>query len=547
LVNEKSHAAARFQMLSPTLLGIRTQLRVQRYSNFRLVNQGLPQSVNSGLFASEKNHMRPFEITTVSLLMLAWGSRLLPVNKYPLWPLFLSGLALLAAILQLMVEPYRWQMIPTYALVVLLFVVSLAHLSGKSATSPTGLRSWILKILGIGLGFLVITVAIALLAVFPVFQFPNPTGPYKVGVTTYALIDASRPETFTPALEDKRQIYLQVWYPARASADLDHMPPYPANLTTQLAKAFSLPDFVFNHLGLVKGNSYLNAPLAESKTAFPVLVFSHGYYIGFTGQNTVQMEELASHGYIIFSIGHAYEALLVLDSQGQIVPAIPPATPSEAEFQKMQALIDQMKSTTGSEQNQAVRAFLDFDPAMQDSLQVWTQDTQFVLKQIELMNRGQMESPFTGRLDLAHIGMFGMSFGGATAFQVCAIDTRCQAALNMDGFQYGTLLDDRLQTPFLMMYSEVNDHLNDWALNNSPESGYSLRVKDTTHLNYTDFNLIAPILLGKIDSARMERIMNTYTLAFFDQTLKGVPSSLLQAAHPDYPEVELRIFSADPQ
>lgn len=209
------------------------------------------------------------------------------------------------------------------------------------------------------------------------------------------------------------------------------------------------------------------------------------------------MEELASHGYIIFSIGHAYEALLALDSQGQVVPTIPPATSSQTDFQKMQALINQMKSAAS-------------------------------------------------RLDLEHIGVFGMSFGGATAFEVCAIDMRCQAALNIDGFQYGTLLDDRVQTPFMMMYSEVNDHINDWVLNDSPESGYSLRVKDTTHLNYTDFNLLAPILLGKIDSARIERIMSAYTLAFFNQTLKGVPSLLLQAANPDYPEVELRIFSATP-
>lgn len=488
--------------------------------------------------------MRLFEITTVSLLMLAWGSRLLPVNKYPRWPLFLSGLALLAAITQLMVEPYRWQMVPTYILTALLFVANLARFLRKSAASSVGLGRRILNILGIGLGFVVITIFAALLAVFPVFQLPKPSGPYPVGVTSFVFIDDSRPETFTPAPEDKRQIYVQVWYPAQASDDLVSTPPYSANFTTELSKAFSLPDFVFNHLALVKGNSYLNAPLAESRSAFPVLVFSHGYYIGFTAQNTVQMEELASHGYVIFSIGHAYEALLVLDSQGQVVPAIPPKIPSEEDLEKQQAQIDRLKSATGVEQSQAARAFLDSDPAMQHSLQIWTQDTQFILSQIELLNRGQVNSPFTSRLDLAHIGVFGMSFGGAAAFQVCAIDTRCQAALNMDGFQYGTLLDDRLQTPFLMMYSEANDHINDWALNNVPENGYSLRVKGTTHLNYTDFNLIAPILLGKINSARMERIMNAYTLAFFDQTLKGVPNPLLQAANLDYPEVELRVFGA---
>jgi hypothetical protein len=35
--------------------------------------------------------------------------------------------------------------------------------------------------------------------------------------------------------------------------------------------------------------------------------------------------------------------------------------------------------------------------------------------------------------------------------------------------------------------------------------------------------------------------MNAYFLAFFDQTLKGVPSPLLQIDSPNYPEVELKI------
>ena len=160
-----------------------------------------------------------------------------------------------------------------------------------------------------------------------------------------------------------------------------------------------------------------------------------------------------------------------------------------------------------------------------------------------------MESPFAGNLDTARIGVFGQSFGGATAFQVCAIDPRCKAAINIDGTQWGTLLESPLQAPFLMMYGEKTDRLNDWVINTSLASGYSLRVNGASHINFTDFNLISPVfklpqlgILGKIDTRQMERIMNAYTLAFFDQTLKGIPSPLLQSASPDYPEVELKMF-----
>ena len=165
------------------------------------------------------------------------------------------------------------------------------------------------------------------------------------------------------------------------------------------------------------------------------------------------------------------------------------------------------------------------------------------------MDRGEVESRFSGHLDTTRIGMFGQSFGGATAFQVCAIDSRCKAAINIDGTQWGTLLDNPLQTPFLMMYGERTDRLNDWVLNTSPASGYSLRVNGASHINFTDFNLVSPFftlpqlgILGEIDTRQMERIMNAYTLAFFDQTLRGVTSPLFQGFSIDYPEVELHTF-----
>jgi predicted dienelactone hydrolase len=188
-------------------------------------------------------------------------------------------------------------------------------------------------------------------------------------------------------------------------------------------------------------------------------------------------------------------------------------------------------------------------PVAQQSMQIWTQDMQFTLNQIEQMHSGQVESPLAGHLDISRIGVFGMSFGGATAFQLCAVDSRCQAAINMDGTQWGNLLDIPLQTPFMMMSGEYTNGINDWALSNAPERGYNVWVIETTHENFTDFNLVSPIfqeleMLGKIDSRQMERIMNAYTLAFFDQALKGVPSPLLQGDSPNYPEVELKIIDA---
>jgi len=324
----------------------------------------------------------------------------------------------------------------------------------------------------------------------------------------------------------------------------------PKKAAPAAAKDFLLPEFAFSHFALIQSNSYLDAPLAKQETAYPILVFSHGYSPGFFAQNTVQMEELASHGYIIFSVGHAYESAMVFDAQGRAIPV------SEAQVNAFNQeniatneLFAKAVLSSSAEQTQAARAWLATVPIAQQSMQIWTQDTQFVLTQIEQMNRGQVVSLFAGHLDTEHIGVFGHSFGGGTAFQVCAIDPRCKASINIDGTTWGTLLDTPLQTPYLMMYGQYSNGTNDWALKNLPESGYNVWVKGALHINFSDFSLVGSGLkipglgiLGSIDSGQMERIMNAYILAFFDQTLKGIPSPLLQGDNPDYPEVELKIY-----
>lgn len=51
-----------------------------------------------------------------------------------------------------------------------------------------------------------------------------------------------------------------------------------------------------------------------------MLIFSHGC-VGLAERNTVQMEELASHGYIIRSISHTYYALATVFADEQVVAA----------------------------------------------------------------------------------------------------------------------------------------------------------------------------------------------------------------------------------
>ena len=495
--------------------------------------------------------MRAFETLTFVTLFLDLAARFFSVEKRPSWTNYFPLTAILFILIHLFTEGYRWQMVPAYVLAILLLVLSVPLLLGKMKAPPAGKDRRILNGIGAALGLVIIVIATALSALLPVFKMPNPTGQYAVGTMSFAFTDESRPEIYTPDPADKRLVYVQAWYPTGSTTDSARAPMwiFPKKVTPVVLKSLlGMPGFLFDHLALVKSNSYLNTPLKELESAYPVLVFSHGHAEGFVAQNMVQMEELASHGYVIFSIGHTYESSLVLDAQGQAIPMSKTQVDVfNQECLETNGAYRKIFSTTGTEQIQAARAWMAASPVAQQSMQIWTQDMQFALTQIEQMNNGQVDSPFAGHLDTAHIGVFGMSFGGATAFQLCAVDSRCHAAINMDGTQWGNLLDNPLQTPFMMMSGEYTNGINDWALNSAPENGYNVWVRETTHENFTDFNLVSPIfqkmdVLGQIDSQQMERIMNAYILAFFDQTLKGIPSPLLQGNNPKYPEVEFSII-----
>jgi hypothetical protein len=128
--------------------------------------------------------------------------------------------------------------------------------------------------------------------------FPVPDGPFSVGVKSFFWIDNSRDEIFTRDPDDRRHLLVQVWYPAQVTPGMEKAD-YIQNPEAYGNSANSSP--ILN----LKTNSVLNASLSDASVRYPVILFSHG-------KNatrfccTYLMEHLASHGYIIFSIGHTF-------------------------------------------------------------------------------------------------------------------------------------------------------------------------------------------------------------------------------------------------
>src|SRR6266498_2619994 len=266
--------------------------------------------------------MRPLEILLLLANLLTVFVLAVPRLRAVRWTRYSALIALLIAGAQALIEGPRWQMVPAYALAGLFFLVWLLQ-TIVPAGLPAGPR-WARRfatILAVGLGALGLAVSPILPIILPVFHFPPPTGPYGIGTLTYHWVDADRPEVFSADPHDHRELMVQIWYPAKKDPsaprapwvqDADAVAPALARLL------FHVPEFTFGHFKYVTGNAMASAPMADEEPSYPVLIFLHGF-LGFRQQNTFQVEELVSHGYIVVGIDQPYAAADVVFPDGRQV------------------------------------------------------------------------------------------------------------------------------------------------------------------------------------------------------------------------------------
>jgi predicted dienelactone hydrolase len=364
--------------------------------------------------------------------------------------------------------------------------------------------------------------------------FIRPAGPYSVGTYDTLWIDRRRPEPYTKDPTDKRRLPIRIWYPAEPASGGT-----PASYIVAPAEFGASP--TFKPVEHVKTNSITGAPLATAERKYPVLIYNHGAgWPRFSA--TFVTEQLASHGYVIFSVDHPGLDQTVLFSDGT---AFKPDTLAGPAMDP--------KDLPGS----AAKS-LEFLNAV--AFPIWVEDSRFALDQVAALNRAP--GPFQGRLDLDRIGMLGWSFGGATAIEMLRTDPRVKAAVNHDGRLFGGAMSEPIGRPFMLVHHGIDDaaqvpeanraamrelfrliqSYDSVARARAKSEWYDLTIAKTKHGHFSDLPLFlaqfkdTTLLAGR----RGHEIITAYTLAFFDQYLNGRKSPLLAAASPEYPEVTFR-------
>jgi len=359
----------------------------------------------------------------------------------------------------------------------------------------------------------------------PLENVAKPTGEYQVGTQVIHMVDNDRSAWYGQESNNPREIMVRIWYPAQPQEG-DLKAPYVYNeklIGDMVSEGFGIPKYLMQNLSNINGNSWSEAQPVNKK--FPVIIFSHGIG-GLKTQNTTQMEEMASHGYVVFSCDHAYDAGVSI-------------FPGERIILGKTAIPDDL---TKEEKWNMRRAQLDYRAA----------DIQFMLD--EMAQGNFLSVALKNSLDLEHIGVFGHSFGGGASVVVAATDERIDACFGLDAWFLpvpSNVLNSDLKKPFIHLgqvrWKEKDNYLklDTLAANNS---AWSLRldVQGATHYDFTDFSQFSKLTKrygsGEIAPPRIRKITNSVVREFFDQYLKNGPALVVETYEKLYPEVIIKRY-----
>jgi predicted dienelactone hydrolase len=278
-------------------------------------------------------------------------------------------------------------------------------------------------------------------------------------------------------------------------------------------------------------------------------------------QSTILMEHLASHGYVVLSLGHPFESGGHVLSDGTVVPLSPAFQGELATFYRPEALASYLAPTL-EERRRAVpgtlRAVRGTWPGR--LAHTWADDALFVVDCIEDGLAPANAAFLKDSSDFARLGYFGMSYGGHVAALCSLKDPRTKAGANLDGgFFSADVIGREIGVPFLSFTGDylnaqsspnaASDNLNAHELayarwDGTPPSQpvHRFRLRGSLHGDFTDLPVLLagamriPGFLSDLDPARVIAAQLDTVRSFFDAYVsvgdRSFPGDLL-ARHPD--------------
>lgn len=326
----------------------------------------------------------------------------------------------------------------------------------------------------------------------------QPTGPFPVGVTSRLITDPTRRNRYN--VSSNGSFMISLWYPAVAKAGT-----LPSRFEDRaLAEdpmwapawnAGSLRDREPNFVS----HALPEPECATSAAPYPVILHSMG---GWSARSEIAARgpEIASHGYVVVGIDH-WDAFGTEFPDGTYLHGVTNAT--------------QMS------ENVTLPRFLDR-----------VRDLRVVLETLEQWN--QTDSRFAGRLDLAALATMGFSWGGGVAGEIARTDTRCKAAVILEGYfqNCDELLRVGLSKPTLSIYRSDTSDSRLFEL--VERDAVWFQITAITHEETCDYYWFSST--GRHPGLReAHRTMNVYIVWFLNKYLRGLDEPM--PALKDHPRI----------
>ena len=394
---------------------------------------------------------------------------------------------------------FHWQAIPALLLAISLLVGTAVRRRVSRSAAAGSLRRRNVRRRIVGVVFLVAIAACALpYWAYPLLSFPAADGPLGVGVRDFDLVRSSGSREGLP----DRQLRVRVWYPAQS------MEGEPRSRYFSREEALAqLPNYQYLHLFDVRTSARVGAKPRADGGPWPAVIFNHGY-LSYIAQNTALAEHLASHGYVVFSVSHPHDGVSYRTVSGVRVESHP-WKPSEPLVDSLERFIGDPTYEGRYAGYEAFRQAISRD-RLARSVRDWRDDDLYLARHLDPRSAPAEIADIAALIDTEARAYAGMSFGGGTAATVCQADSRCKAAVSLDGVNWDLpLFDADLRAPLLLLQSDWLTHPlfpyqprdattnpQDLAYERWEDAGlrgdvYRYRVERGAHVGMMDLTLLA--------------------------------------------------------
>lgn len=314
---------------------------------------------------------------------------------------------------------------------------------------------------------------------FPEYKPLQTTGGYQVKTSTIIIEDDSRFEAFTSE-NDHRQVGVHMWYPDTSYED----------------------------------------------EVFPLIIYSHGG-ISLNTSNESLFLELASHGYIVFSIDHMYHSIVAQNNEGKNV---------WIDSGYMQELNRENAKEFPEE------SFVLYQKWMEQRMG----DIHFLIDYTKMNEQSNEGEAILKHIDKENIGVIGHSLGGSAALCIGRERSDVKVVIALEspymcdiiGVEDGMFLfeDNPYPLPVLHIYSDSTwadlsilpqYKQNELMLSSNDSIVKNIHIAGTGHFSLTDLSQTSPIITRLLngfhsikDSKEVLYIINKESLDFLDEYLK---------------------------